>query len=351
MAKEQKDVAKYIKSRLEELNLSQAELSRKMCRLMGDGYTEQQLKQNIARWCNEKNGRYPGTEYILYLAKALGVTMECIMLAGEYNANYDARPRIYTAAQIGTIDTLKEMIANEKDGTDDALLKYDEYDCTILHYITEFKNIDAIELLINEGYILGGYSNKLAYRYFPEFDERIYNLIIENDRVEIFQKLYCRYYNLPYLNDNIVYAPNILEFLLKPMIQSKDDLLKYKGRLLKDNEEFNLKTVSVDVCKIIELVFASGRKESIDIVLKYAEEQNKNIAEDIGSFVEKHGARKAVLVKIDSDCKYYFHHPQHVLANAFVFTDEQIHSLDDERKERAINAMKHIKDYVANSEK
>ena len=124
------EVGQYIKEKIDKMALTQSELADRMANLM-DGYTKDQLKDNISKWINQD--RYPGTQFIYFLSLALEVSMEEIMVAGEVTNKYEDRPvTLYSAAKSKDIILIDKLIKNEE-----MMINYDEYDKTLLDYLIE----------------------------------------------------------------------------------------------------------------------------------------------------------------------------------------------------------------------
>ena len=141
--KSKDEIGVYIKDRLKQIGLSQSDLAGKIAELKGDGYDKNSLKDNVSKWI--RGARYPGTEYIYYLAQVLRVSIEEILVAGEVCDKYDDRPfTLYAIAKSGNRDAVDTVMAMQDEYGSCVGTNYDEYDKTLLDYIIQFENLDLL---------------------------------------------------------------------------------------------------------------------------------------------------------------------------------------------------------------
>lgn len=198
--KSKDEIGVYIKDRLKQIGLSQSDLAGKIAELKGDGYDKNSLKDNVSKWI--RGARYPGTEYIYYLAQVLKVSVEEILVAGEVCDKYDTRPfTLYAIAKSGNRDAVDTVMAMQDEYGSCVGTNYDEYDKTLLDYIIQFENLDLLHYLIEKEYV-SFFENqimttiRLGNTYSDVF-RQIVSLAIKYDDIFIFQKAIKR--SLPIL--------------------------------------------------------------------------------------------------------------------------------------------------------
>lgn len=202
--KTQSEVAKFIKAKMIELNLSQSQLSQMIAQMKGAGTTKETVKYNVTKWLNDgetkgkkdgSDGRYPGTEYIYYLAQALEVSIEEILVAGEVCSKYDTRPfSLCAVAKSGSIEQLESLMHEfTPDGTCVGQ-NYDEYDKTIIDYIIEFEQFEMLKYMLDQKYItFGDYwvntpimiGNHYSHK---EIFDKIVAMAIKKDDLDLFKR-------------------------------------------------------------------------------------------------------------------------------------------------------------------
>lgn len=256
--KEAVEVGEYIKEKINKLGLTQSDLANKMSDLMS-GYTKDQLKDNISKWINQN--RYPGTQFIYFLAQALEVSMEEIMVAGEVTNKYEDRPvTLYSAGKSKDIILIDKLMKNEE-----MMINYDEYDKTLLDYLIEFKNIEVIRYLVGEGYIefdINYHSMTTQFRIYPGRMDHLKELImlfIENDDVILFKKAFSRMSGILInengkLHNNLVFKPDEVDKL----VESSEIFNYLSESFYKDEKENNYYNHGVTYKNIPEMPTLSG---------------------------------------------------------------------------------------------
>ena len=189
--KSKDEIGVYIKDRLKQIGLSQSDLAGKIAELKGDGYDKNSLKDNVSKWI--RGARYPGTEYIYYLAQVLKVSIEEILVAGEVCDKYDDRPfTLYAIAKSGNRDAVDTVMTMQDEYGSCVGTNYDEYDKTLLDYIIQFENLDLLHYLIEKEYV-SFFENqimttiRLGNTYSDVF-RQIVSLAIKYDDIFVFQK-------------------------------------------------------------------------------------------------------------------------------------------------------------------
>lgn len=191
--KTKEEIGKFIKERINHLNLKQSDLAARIAILKGDGYSKDAIKDNVSKWI--RGERYPGTEYIYYLSQVLELSAEEILVAGDVCDKYDNRPfSLYAVARSGNINAMEELMKTYTSDGSCVGTNYDEYDKTILDYIIEFERIDLLKFLINKGYLsffetqintvirIGGQCS------YEEMFKKIISLAIKYDELDVFRQ-------------------------------------------------------------------------------------------------------------------------------------------------------------------
>ena len=246
--KTKEEIGKFIKERIEYLNLKQSDLAARIAILKGAGYSKDAIKDNVSKWI--RGERYPGTEYIYYLSQVLELSVEEILVAGDVCDKYDNRPfSLYAVARSGDINAMEELMNTYTPDGSCVGTNYDEYDKTILDYIIEFERIDLLKFLINKGYLsffdtqintvirIGGQCS------YEEMFKKIISLAIKYDEVDVFKHAIKRTkpiivegnneistatYRTGYLFskkevEQILDSKLILEYLARPFVASEDE--------------------------------------------------------------------------------------------------------------------------------
>ena len=189
--KSKDEIGVYIKDRLKQIGLSQSDLAGKIAELKGDGYDKNSLKDNVSKWI--RGERYPGTEYIYYLAQVLKVSIEEILVAGEVCDKYDDRPfTLYAIAKSGNRDAVDTVMATQDEYGSCVGTNYDEYDKTLLDYIIQFENLDLLHYLIEKEYV-SFFENQIMTTIrigntYSDVFRQIVSLAIKYDDIFVFQK-------------------------------------------------------------------------------------------------------------------------------------------------------------------
>ena len=157
-----------------------------------EDFKKEKFKDSISKWIRGVN--YPGIESIYYLSRILRVSVENILSAGEVNEKYDDR-RVTLYSMGKTHD--KSLMEKFCEQNPEVFSNYDEFGKTLLDYVLEFENYEALKYLIDKN-IVGMFnyndSNNPAYILlsfvdFPKYYE-IIKILVKHDDVERFLKFY-----------------------------------------------------------------------------------------------------------------------------------------------------------------
>lgn len=187
------EIGQYLLSKIQEKGMSQSDLARLIAETRGDGFDKNSVKDNVSKWI--RGERYPGTEYIYYLAQVLEVSIEEILVAGEVCNKYEDRPfTLYAVAKSGNraaVDKIMSLYTDENSGCCVGT-NYDEYDKTFLDYIIQFENLDLLHYLIEQGR-LSFYDSqistdiRLGNSYSDTF-KQIVEFAVKYDDLKLFSK-------------------------------------------------------------------------------------------------------------------------------------------------------------------
>ncbi len=189
--KSKEEIGKYLLLKIRALGLSQSDLAREIAELRGEGYDKNSIKDNVSKWIN--GTRFPGTEYIYYLAQVLKVSIEEILVAGEVCNKYEDRPfTLYAVAKSGNRDAVDKIMSLQDEYGNAVGTNYDEYDKTLLEYIIEFENLDLLHYLIEKEYVTFFENQiqtgiRIGNTYQTIFND-IVTLAIKHDDLDIFKR-------------------------------------------------------------------------------------------------------------------------------------------------------------------
>ncbi len=305
------NISKYLRDKLEELELTQAELARKMHKLIkSNGLSEEALKTNISKWL--KGERYPGTEYLYYLAEALDVSILSILTAGEVCEKYDRRPYTLYAIAKNTNNDFLDEILNQKDKYGDPIIgNTDEYGYNLLDYAIEFENIQLIDALLKKGYLsFYGFSPKTFFcvNYYQDNEnfQKLVKLAVKLDNLEIFSSAINRTFPIVEKNPQkaIEFETYALDSeIIKNILSTKDIFNYLTTQYIISLQDFNIINYGIKYPdhfnnivndKLAELPRLSA---SFNILLNTAIQNNMlDIAENLIDIAIKH--KKEVLPKI-----------------------------------------------------
>ena len=249
--KDKSEIGLYIKEKLKQLGITQSDLAGEIAKLKGDGYEKNSIKDNVSKWI--RGERYPGTEYIYYLAQVLQVSNEEILVAGEVCEKYDNRPfTLYAIAKSGNREAVDKVMSMQDEFGNCVGTNYDEYDKTLLDYIIEFENLDLLHYLIKKGYVTFSENQimttiRIGNTYSDVFNQ-IVSLAIKHDDLFVFQRAVRRTmpillrkedsagfnlfikdeYRTGYVLDysdtvGILNTDKILEYLITPFVPSSEE--------------------------------------------------------------------------------------------------------------------------------
>jgi transcriptional regulator with XRE-family HTH domain len=188
--KEQKEIGKYIENLLNEKDLSQSDLAKKLTEMEGINVS----RDLVSKWV--RGERCPGIDHIYYLAQAFNVSIENILMSGSQRDNFDDRPfSLYAVAKSGDKERLEQLMHTENNYGSIIGENYDEFDKTILDYLIEFKQVELIKYMFEKGYMsMWETQTNTAIRVgnltgMEDKFNAFVDLAIEYDDVELFQYL------------------------------------------------------------------------------------------------------------------------------------------------------------------
>lgn len=309
--KSKTDIGLYIKQRIEKLGISQSDLAGKIAELRGDGYEKNSIKDNVSKWI--RGERYPGTEYIYYLAQVLRVSVEEILVAGEVCDKYDDRPyTLYAVAKSGNRDAVEKIMTTTDDNGNTIGENYDEYDKTLLDYIIQFENIDLLHYLIEKQYV-SFFENqihtliRIGISYTDVF-QKIVSLAIKYDDLFVFRKaikrtrpillaqddklfendLFVRNeYRMGYiLSQNEIAATlnttHILKYLTEPFVPSVDEWNELNSGIIYLKRNYHDEETAVKNFQTVS--------QSFNLLLNMALSRKMPVAEHLMAIAEKHNS-------------------------------------------------------------
>ncbi len=292
MLKSKKEIGTYISKKLKEKEMSQSDLASEIANIMGDGFEKNTIKDNISKWI--RGERYPGTEYLYYLAQSLKVSIEEILVAGEVCDKYDTRPlTLYTVGKSGSGEQLEKLMASKENnlpiGTN-----YDEYNKTVLDYALEFENINLIHYILEKKYLsfqngMIKTSFRVDYSREVQYFEQFLTLALKYDDREIFKYVMNRICKINLKNDtecfssnggititkeiiyDILNSKNILDYLSTPFIPSTEEFdslnadIIYRNR--KGEEELRVRDIET-ISPAFNLLLFIANSEKMEIAKK-----------------------------------------------------------------------------------
>lgn len=320
--KDKEQIGSYIKQRIKELGITQSQLAERIAELMGDNSLKDVIKDNVSKWINGK--RYPGTEYLYYLAQAIKVPIEDILVAGETRERYDERPlSLYAVAKSGSIEMLGSVMNTY---TPDGICvgqNYDEYNKTILDYIVEFERLDMIEYMLKNEYIKV-YDTQLQTGIMigniysgQELFKSIVDIAIKKDNLTVFSAFIKR--TLPILKensedgrfvkkttwqlgyiftDNMIYGilktSKVLEYLAKPFVPAEPEWNEWNAGIvyLKKGTKEELKELKKvqTLSASFNLLLNTAKKinsDRLEYLQQIGEEHNRKVIQMLNHFYER----------------------------------------------------------------
>ena len=302
--KTKEELSKYIEVKLSENRWNQMTLAKKisLCKFgVEDGSKENTIntvKYNVSKWI--KGERYPGTDYVYYLAQVLEVSIEELLLAGEVCSKYDNRPfSLYAVAKSGNVEQLDKLMHTfTPDGTCVGE-NYDEYDKTILDYIIEFENMELLHYLIDNNYMHFDTNQvsttiRIGGQYsFAEMYEKIVQLAIKYDDLKLFQKAISRVipifrkpkegeasncftktvYNVGYMLTeetilSILETKEIKDYLCLPFVASEDEWRRTNQGIIFRDENSAMKSIqrlSASFNNILDLAYKVNHNKLLEL--------------------------------------------------------------------------------------
>ena len=309
--KSEKEIGIFIKEKLHELNMRQADLARQIADMMGDSSYKNQLKDNISKWIAGK--RRPGVEYIFYLARALHVSVEEILLAGDVCEKYDTRPyTLYALAKSGDTNAADEMFNSITASGSAVAAHYDEYDKTLLDYIVKFSNIKLAHYLLEKGYI--GFNSSFLSDNLMRVGDMwqtgaldLIKLAIKNDDELVFRKAIERttrvcisfgdnynysaywsenkmYDSMPFTYDmliDILSTEKILQYIITPFIPTEAEWLALNNGIyfhyqINNTKKSYSETLTFLFNPILN-VAVKNNHQNVDKLIKIGVEHNKRV--------------------------------------------------------------------------
>lgn len=190
--KTKKEIGQYLDKKIKEKKLLQSDLAERIAKMLGSGYGKKSIKSSVNKWI--RGERYPGTEYIYYLAQVLEVSIEEILVAGEVCNKYEDRPfTLYAIAKSGNRDAVdKIMSLYDENDLRSVGQNCDEYGKSLLDYIIQFENLDLLHYLIEKEYVSFNdnqiNSRMLIHDQPINYFQPIVDLAVKYDDLEIFSK-------------------------------------------------------------------------------------------------------------------------------------------------------------------
>ncbi len=150
-------------------------------------------KGYVNKWL--KGEQEPGKQYLIHLSEILGVSVESLLVGKDIVNEYGDRPTAYSAALSGNERIIDRLFRNKEDiYLDDE----DEYHKSFVDYVVEFNNYQAFKIAIEKGYNYPDkYSKTELNPAVKEIDNKLAKMIIENDDVEMFEKIFGHLENEP----------------------------------------------------------------------------------------------------------------------------------------------------------
>ncbi len=307
--KSKTEIGLYIKSKIEQMGISQSDLAGKIAELRGDGYEKNSIKDNVSKWI--RGERYPGTEYIYYLSQVLQVSIEEILVAGEVCEKYDDRPfTLYAVAKSGNRDAVEKIMTTTDDNGTTIGENYDEYDKTLLDYIIEFENIDLLHYLIEKRYV-SFWENQIqtVIRIGVSYDavfQKIVSLAIKHDDLFVFQNAIKRTRPILFSKENrlfendlfvrneyrmgyilshndiiaILNTTHILNYLTEPFVPNEDEWSELNSGIIYMKRNSREEETAVKDFQTIS--------QSFNLLLNMALSHNMSVAGHLIKLAEKH---------------------------------------------------------------
>ncbi|MDR0697060.1 MAG: hypothetical protein LBF68_05975 [Christensenellaceae bacterium] len=198
--KTEKEVCEYLVKLTKERGLSRADLVDYIAKQRGTSHANREsIKNDIAKqvsnWFDKKD-RYPSTQYIYYLATALGVTIEHLLLCEEINEslNDEQSPTLASIAKITDPEQVKKAINNIQEWYGNRFKGFanliDEYGMNLLDYIIKFENIIPLKHLIDEN-LISIFPKHSDITLLNSSDKllAILKLLAKKDDIDAFEKL------------------------------------------------------------------------------------------------------------------------------------------------------------------
>lgn len=335
--KTKEEIGKFIKERINYLNLSQSDLARKIANMKGEGYSQVAIKDNVSKWI--RGERYPGTEYIYYLSQVLEISVEEILVAGEVCDKYDDRPfSLYAVAKSGNVDQLEKLMNTYTPSETCVGSNYDEYDKTILDYIIEFERLDLLKYLVDKG-CLTFYDTQVSTSIYiggqcssEEMFKKIVSLAVKYDDLEVLKKTLKRtrpifitenssdeshfsaseyrkgYVLSKQVIENILDAKQILEYLIEPFVPSEEEWREMNGGIIYLDRYTRKELVEIKKIETLALSF--------NLLFEIAEKKEHPVAQKLISVARAHNEKAKDFLNRFYDEKEY-----KIASNGIVTTD------------------------------
>lgn len=320
--KNKEEMGKYLSLKIKERQMSQSDLAEKIAIMKGDKYKKNLIKDNVSKWI--RGQRYPGTENIYYLSKALEVNVEEILVAGEGYKKYITRPfTLYAVAKSGNKSVLDKLMNESSDGYVLIGTSYDEYDNTLLDYLLEFENLELIHYILEKGYLRFYFEDINRNNCFSIYDaekyfEKFLNLSIKYDDDIVFRYLIKRIFSI-YIKDpekknskispsrlyglplkkatliKILKTHKILHYLISPFTLSKEE------NYLLNERWFYQNIGEKDILPIIIETLSA----SFNLLLNLAIVENLDVAKVLIDIGERHNKKIGDQLKKNYDTNDY----------------------------------------------
>ena len=289
-----KEINKYIRKKADSLGLSQSDIAKNMARNHNDEKNYAKYKDIVNKWFTDR--QEPGKEYLLDLSSILNVNVESILKAKDVDDDILNHPTLYLAAKTGDHQIIDRLFNEDNDIR---VTTYDEYCKSFMDYVIEFKNYEALKYAMKQGYCDLEYINlHELLNNNEELKKLLLKLIINNDDLETWKKLFCRFdiisanrlmvyykYIPEELCEDILKSQKILDFYITPS-ELTDEEMQYvdRGLVRDDFSLLHLKSLSPVynsvMKKAIELKDSTLINKLGKIGLDYVKELNQSIVEE-----------------------------------------------------------------------
>ena len=269
----------YIKKRWGK---SQIELAQAIAKIKGGHYNS--YKGYVNKWF--KTNQEPGKDYLLILSQILGAPVESILRGEDIDSFPESRPTAYLAAITENEEMINKLFGCEAGDEGIYINTTDEYGCSFMRYVVNFKKYKALKIAIKNGHCIlkrYGYNwEGMGNEIGSGFEDDVLSMIIENDDLELFLKIVGRYScfteetkteNIP-----IKYAPlvlnsdNIFNYYLStsPLTEGEIKAIN-RGSYTSNEKGFGIPSVHAGFNDLIKYSVETDNYDKLELLLKSAE--------------------------------------------------------------------------------